>query len=254
MVALLLFVFGVLFGSFFNVVIYRVPRDISVVKGRSMCPNCGHTLSALELMPLVSILFLRFRCKNCRQKISARYFLIELITGLGWAGIYWLVQGDWIRAVSGIVLFSMCLIVAMIDYDTQLIADHVLLVFSLIQLAWLVVTQQDIWHALLAAGCAMAGYALIYYIAKWVYKREAFGMGDVFYMAAIGLYFTTIDALIVAIGAFFIAGLMLVGHSLLRRGISGDSEIPFGPAMSIMALVMFLWGDLLKELYVSLLF
>ena len=92
MVALLLFVFGVLFGSFFNVVIYRVPRDISVVKGRSMCPNCGHTLSALELMPLVSILFLRFRCKNCRQKISARYFLIELITGLGWAGIYWLVQ------------------------------------------------------------------------------------------------------------------------------------------------------------------
>lgn len=254
MIASLVFVLGVVFGSFYNVVIYRVPLELSVMKGRSMCPNCKHTLTAIELIPILSIIAQRFKCRNCRQPISPRYLIVELLTGLAWLMSYQVFheQGLWMVA-SGCLLVSMCIIVAYIDYDTQLISDAVLLVFFLARLAVIYMTGESyvtmLWSILVGA----LSYGLIYLGALAYYRREAFGMGDIFYLATIGAWFQPLDTAIIALGSFFVAGLILLVLGIFKR-FKRQQEIPFGPAISIMAIIMYHWGDIIKEVYTKWMF
>ena len=154
MIASLVFILGVVFGSFFNVVIYRVPLEKSIAKGRSMCPSCGHVLTSVELIPVVSIIMQGFKCKHCKEPISPRYLIVELLTGLLWLASYLIFQdqGPWM-VVSACLLVSLCLIIGYIDFDTQYISDSVLLVFWLGRMAVTFFTNEFNWELLFSLFC-----------------------------------------------------------------------------------------------------
>lgn len=253
LMASLFFILGVIWGSFFNVVIYRVPLEKTIVTGRSMCPSCGHVLEPIELIPIFSIIFLRFKCRHCKSSISPRYLVVELMTGLGWLGAYILSQDNLWLAISGCLLVSLCIIVAFIDYDTHYIPDTVLLVFGVGQLIVMFLSGDFSWQRILSAIVGAILYGIIYFVAKWAYGQEAFGMGDIFYIFTLGIWFSVLDIVIVAFGAFFVAGLLLIG-SALQKKLKKHQEIPFAPAMSIMALIMFFWGSNLKDFYMNWMF
>ncbi|MBP2620315.1 prepilin peptidase [Streptococcus panodentis] len=247
MIASLVFILGVVFGSFFNVVIYRVPLEKSIAKGRSMCPSCGHELTAAELIPIVSIIIQGFKCKNCKQPISPRYLIVELLTGLLWLASYLIFQdqGPWM-VVSACLLVSLCIIIGYIDFDTQYISDTVLLVFWLARLAviWFV-TDYSYWDMLFSMLVGAGLYSLIYFGAKAYYKREAFGMGDILYLAALGSWFSPLHTAILGYGSFFVAGAILLLAMIFKKfKFKLKEEVPFGPAMSIMAVILYFWGGM----------
>lgn len=247
------FILGIIWGSFFNVVIYRLPLEKTIVSGRSSCPSCGYVLKPLDLIPIFSILFLGFKCRNCKAPISPRYLLVELLTGLGWLVSYLLSPNDIWLAVSGCILVSLCIIVSFIDYDTHYISDSVLLIFGLGQVIVLLLSGNFDWKRIVSAFAGALLYGMIYIIAKWAYGHEAFGMGDIFYIFTLGIWFSILDIVIVAFGAFFVATILLIG-SALQRKITRHKEIPFAPAMSIMAIIMFFFGTNLKEIYMNWMF
>ncbi len=254
MIESLVFVLGLVFGSFYNVVIYRVPLEMSIMKGRSMCTSCGHTLTAIELIPVLSIIIQRFKCRNCKQPISPRYLVVELLTGLLWLLSYSILkeEGPWMVA-SGCLLVSLAIIVAYIDYDTQYISDSVLVVFLLARLVVIYMTGESYITMLWSMLTGALLYGLIYYGAKSYYKKEAFGMGDIFYLAVLGTWFDPIDTAIISLGSFFVAGLILLLLSVFKK-FRREQEIPFGPAISIMAIIMYYWGDIIKEVYTTWMF
>ena len=246
MIASLVFILGVVFGSFFNVVIYRVPLEKSVMKGRSMCPSCGHVLTASELIPVVSILLQGFKCKHCQQPISPRYLIVELLTGFSWLAAYlaFSSQGLWM-VVSACLLISLCIIIGYIDFDTQYISDSVLFFFWLLRLGVIYMTGESYIDMLWSMGAGALLYAAIYFGAKAYYKEEAFGMGDIFYLMALGSWFSPYDIIVVGFGAFFVAGFILLLATIFKKfKFKLKQEIPFGPAISIMAVIMYFWGVL----------
>ena len=246
MIAVLVFILGVVFGSFYNVVIYRVPLEMSIAKGRSMCPSCGHVLTSVELIPVVSIIMQGFKCRHCKQPISPRYLIVELLTGLLWLGSYLVFQdqGPWM-VVSSCLLVSLSVIIGYIDFDTQYISDSVLLVFWLARLAVMFLTGESYLTMLFSMLVGAGLYSLIYFGAKAYYKREAFGMGDILYLAVLGSWFSPLNTGILGYGAFFVAGAILLVATIFKKfKFKLKEEVPFGPAMSIMAIILYFWGGI----------
>ncbi|MET3643680.1 prepilin peptidase [Streptococcus gallinaceus] len=254
--AVLVFILGLVFGSFYNVVIYRVPLEKSIINGRSACPNCSHVLGALELIPLLSIVIQGFKCKHCKVPISPRYFIVELLTGTLWWGAYlfFIDQGIWM-VISACLLISLGIIVGYIDFDTHFISDIVLLIFLVGRLSLIWLTGESYLETICSMLVALVVYGAIYWLAKFYYKQEAFGPGDITYLITLGSWFRPLDIALVAIGSFFIAGLLLLVITFIAKlKFDAKKEIPFGPAMSIMAILFYFWGDYIKELYIQWVF
>jgi len=237
-----------LFGSFYNVVIYRIPLDLSIAKGRSMCPSCSTSLRAIDLVPLFSWIFLGRRCRYCKSEISLRYPLIELATG-GLFLLSYLVFGPSLEALFYISLWSMLLITAMIDYDHMIISDAVLLFFTVVGIALNLFIGFDYKSHILGGIAGFSFYLLIYVAAKAIYKKEAFGFGDVMLIGAIGLLLGLRDTVLISILSFYVALFLILGFRLLGKKFSVKEEVPFGPYICISAFIVSLWGDNLVELY-----
>lgn len=248
-IAIIFFLLGIIFGSFYNVVIYRLPMNMSIVKGRSMCFACKHRLGLGDLFPLASYLFLGGRCRYCRAKISMRYFVIELATGLLFLLAY-LRFGLSVDALIMVVFWSMLLVVAIIDVDTMSIYDIVLWVFSGINLILIFFGEnQDIKLQLLGAIIGFIIYLAIYLLAKLIYKKEAFGFGDVLLNAAIGLILGFPDIIWASFFAFLVGMVFILGSMLVGRQPEKMQEIPFGPYMCISALIFSAYGQDIISFY-----
>ncbi len=182
----IVFLYGLVFGSFYNVVIYRIPRDLSIARGRSFCPACGRPLSSRDLVPVFSWLFLKGRCRTCGAPISPRYPLFELATGLLFAVAYLAADG-WMEALHLALLFSLLLITALIDHDHKIIADRVLFFFALTGAA-AGIGVLGLRSVVIGALVGFGLYLAIFLIARAIYGEEVFGFGDVLFMASIGLY------------------------------------------------------------------
>ena len=128
-ILLLFFVIGTIFGSFYNVVGYRIPKGESLLYPSSHCTKCNHKLGALELIPVLSFLFLGGKCKKCKDKISWFYPIFEFCSGLLFA-LSFVVFGFSLECLLSIVFISMLLIIIISDYQTMIIPDSVLIIFS----------------------------------------------------------------------------------------------------------------------------
>ncbi len=233
-VIILFFIFGLIFGSFFNVVVYRLPKGLSLVKPGSQCPKCGHRLTPSELVPILSFLWQKRRCKVCKAPISWRYPIVELATGLGFALVAW--QGaSWTACIVGIVFFSILLILALIDLEHKLLPNVLTLPGVVIGLVCaLFGWTLPLWWSVLGA---VTGFGLLFAIA--LISKGGMGMGDVKLMAFIGSFLGWKAVFYVLFGgALFgsVGGLLYL--YITKQG--KKTPIPFGPSLALAAFLYFL--------------
>jgi len=264
---------GLLVGSFLNVVIHRLPRmmerewqtqcaelrgeefpeaeTLSLLSPRSRCPTCGHGIGALENVPIISWLALRGKCSHCRTPISARYPIVEALTGLltGFAAAHF--GFEW-SALGAILLIWSLIALAFIDFDTTYLPDAITL-----PLLWcgLLFNLQGAFADLPAAVIgAMAGYISlwsVYWAFKLLTRKEGMGYGDFKLLAALGAWLgwqmlPLIVLLSSLVGA--IVGILLI--ILAKKG--RNVPIPFGPYLATAGLLALFWGDEITRQYLLL--
>jgi len=262
-VGAVLFVFGLIIGSFLNVCIYRLPRGESVVRPRSHCPHCGSVVAGYDNIPMVSYLLLRGRCRKCRARISPVYLLVELATGLLFLFLY-LELGLSLTLLKFAVFSALLLVLVVTDWQTRLLPDRVTFPgMALGLLLSLIVPVDDGAAALLArmAGAdglpwqitspldsilgAAAGGGLLYGLAEAYYRlrrREGLGLGDVKMMAMTG-FFLGPKLVLLSIWFASVAGALLGGaFILISRKDWRAFEIPFGAFLGVAAFATALWG------------
>lgn len=230
------FLVGLALGSFGNVVAYRLPAGKSL-GGRSRCPHCGRALGVWELFPLLSWVFLRARCRGCKQQISVQYPLVELTVALLFtaAGAY--VSFDLLPSLAlGIALWSM-LLIAIIDVRTQTIPDALTLVLALAGGAcnWLLHGMFTFSGALTGLGCM----GLLWAVSRGTWT----GSGDVLLAAALGLLLGHWPFMVLALMASYILGAAVAIVLLVTRAAGRRAHIPFGPFLIAGALIAFFLGD-----------
>ena len=249
---ILTFIFGIVFGSFFNVIIYRIPNNISIVKGRSFCPKCNKTLKAIDLVPIFSQVFLKSKCRYCKERISIRYPIIELLTGLLFVLCYFMFGLSW-EFVLFLFFWSMLLITFIIDLEHMAIYDSILIFFTIPAVLYVIFLagEQRLSHVF---GC-LAGFGaffLIYFITKLIYKREAFGFGDVLLVASIGLFLGLRNTVITCILSFIIAAIGIIILKIFQKNLDGKTEVPFAPYICIAAFIASMFGDNIFGFYINL--
>ena len=255
--------FGLLIGSFLNVVVYRLPvmaqreldnyiaheagKDLphpdrfNLMVPRSACPHCGHQITALENIPIVSWLVLRGKCSACKAPISPRYPIVEAVTGLLSAVLVWHFGSGWLGLAS--LAFAYFLIaMTLIDYDTKTLPDD--LTYPLLWLGLLVNLNGTIVPLRDAVIGAMAGYLAlwaVYWLFKLATGKEGMGYGDFKLLAALGAWMgwamlPTIVILSSVVGA--IVGISLIVFARRDR----NNPIPFGPYLAAAGMIALLYG------------
>lgn len=271
-------ILGLLVGSFLNVVIHRLPKMMenewreqcaelsapidqapghsaqkptyNLVLPRSACPSCGHRISALENIPVVSYLALGGRCRGCKSKISARYPIVEAMTGLLSGLVAWHF-GFGIAGLSALILLWGMIALTFIDADTQLLPDSITL-----PLLWLGLivnsdsTFTDLRSAVLGAVFGYLALWSVYWLFKLATKKEGMGYGDFKLLAAIGAWLgwqvlPLVILLSSVVGA--VIGIALIVLARMGRNI----PLPFGPYLAMAGFIALLWGKPIMDSYLQ---
>jgi leader peptidase (prepilin peptidase)/N-methyltransferase len=277
------FVFALLIGSFLNVVIHRLPLMMErewreqaqeimssapekalpdgrfdLVAPRSRCPSCGELITAIHNIPVISYLFLQGRCANCKASISPRYPIVELATALLAATCAWYFGPGW-EAVMAIVLTLALVAIAMIDADTQLIPDAIVLPLIWVGLAISLFHPMQGAETLFigpsaAIAGAMAGYLSlwsVYWLFKLATGKEGMGYGDFKLLAALGAWLGWRELPLIVIMSAVVGVLVNVSLIVTTRQ-KRDVPIPFGPYLAAAGWITMLWGDTIWAAYLDL--
>jgi leader peptidase (prepilin peptidase)/N-methyltransferase len=281
-------VIGLLVGSFLNVVIHRLPimmerewkaqaEEIlganayepprldenttpavyNLVVPRSACPKCGAMITAWQNIPVVSWLFLRGACANCKTKISIRYPLIELLTGVLSAAVAWKFGVTWYCGAALVLTWALVALSA-IDFDHQLLPDDITLpllwIGLLLSLAPTIPSfglPVDSSDSIIGAVAGYVSLWSIYKLFKWLTGKEGMGYGDFKLFAVLGAWLGWQMLLVVILISAFAGA--IVGISLVAfRGRDRDIPIPFGPYLAAAGWIALMWGDRLIDSYLSL--
>jgi leader peptidase (prepilin peptidase)/N-methyltransferase len=237
--------FGLLIGSFLNVVAWRLPRGESLVKPRSKCPGCNTQLKAYDNIPVFSWLVLRGRCRGCGEKISARYPVVEVVTAALYVLVVALKWGDVLQMTLGLVLVTFLVPIAVIDLDLKIIPNKLTGPAAVLAVALSAVLEPSYLPEQLAAGAG----ALIFFLLPTLIHQKGMGMGDVKLVAVLGLYLGR--AVAPAIFIALILGIVVGAAIIAMKGISDGrrTKVPFGPFLAIGALVAFFVGDAIVNSY-----
>ncbi len=237
-IAIIISLYGLLIGSFLNVLIYRLPRKENFIMSRSYCPKCCHQLTARDLIPLFSYLFAGGKCRYCKQPISIRYPLIELLNGVIYLLIY-LRIGLSAYALLNMILCSTIIVIAFIDFDTKKIYNTSNIAIMLLAIIKLVVVDTSL-HRFVATilfaiiVCSLLG------IMSLLFKKMLIGMGDIKYILAISLYFSLNQFIILLLTTFIVAGVFAITALLMGRLKVKDS-IAFGPFLAVSSIFVILF-------------
>ena len=252
LIALYVAIFGLIVGSYLNVVVYRLPLGLSTVYPRSRCPGCGSLIRARDNVPVLSFLLLRGRCRNCGTPISWRYPLVEAATAALFMGCL-LLFGLSPQTLVAITFACLMLVLALIDYDHMLLPDRITLPGIAVGLATQLVAPlvglvPAVLGTLLGAGILLAVWGL-----WWVVRREeGMGLGDVKMLALVGAFLGWPGVLV----TLFFGALSgsIVGLALMRRGsVDMRSKLPFGVFLALGGVVALFFGDALVGWYAGLL-
>lgn len=264
---------GLLVGSFLNVVIHRLPKmmeqdwaqqcaelrgetppaggRLGLATPRSRCPHCGHTIGALENIPVASWLFLRGRCAACKKPISVRYPLVELVSGLLSAGAAWHF-GPGLAAVGAIVFVWAMIALTGIDIDTQLLPDSITL-----PLLWLGLllnlagTYAPLSSAVIGAAAGYLSLWSVYWAFRLVTGKEGMGFGDFKLFAAIGAWLGWQALPLTILISSLVGAVVGIGLIVLaRRG--RHIPMPFGPYLAAAGLISLFWGEELNRGWLGL--
>ncbi len=245
------FIFGLIIGSFLNVVIYRLPEHQSIVFPASHCPHCGKQIKPYDNIPLVSYIMLRGRCRYCGEKISLRYPAVELITGLLAAGLF-IKYGFTVDLMVFFVLSAGLIAITFIDIDRMIIPNAISYPGIVLGFAssFFVSTNNPV-----SAAIGILAGAGILFATAFIYKRvtgvEGMGMGDVKLMAMIGAFLgweAALFTVIISACIGSIAGIFLV----VFAGKGRKHAIPYGPFISASAIVYLFYGQTLITIYLRM--
>ena len=266
--------FGLVIGSFLNVVIYRLPvmlerqwrlqcqalgdattcpdaeEPLNLVVPRSRCPHCQHSIGPLENIPLVSYLLQRGKCKHCGTPIPMRYPMVELATALLSAFVVWY-YGPTMQAVAALLLTWALIALSVIDFREQLLPDAITLPFLWFGIALsLLAVFTDLKSSVLGA---MAGYLAlwsVYHLFRMLTGKEGMGFGDFKLLAMLGAWlgWQYLPAIVIVsslVGA--VMGLALI----TLRGRDRNVPIPFGPFLATAGWITLVWGEEINALYLQ---
>jgi leader peptidase (prepilin peptidase) / N-methyltransferase len=244
---IIFFIYGLILGSFYNVVGLRIPLSKSIVSSRSECTKCGHKLKPFELIPVVSYMLQKGKCRGCQSRISPIYPFFELLTGIlfataplviGWSG----------ELVVALTLISMFIIIVVSDIHYMIIPDKILIwfagIFLLERIIW---PLSPFWDSLIGA---ITGFVLLLIVA--LVSKGGMGMGDVKLYAVLGF---VLGFKLVLLSFFFstLFGAVIGGLALLFKIVKRKQPFPFGPFIAAGTLTAYYWGSELIDLYIQFL-
>lgn len=242
-------VMGLCVGSFLNVVIYRLPRRQSLVRPASRCPRCGRSLSWFDNIPVLSWIVLRGRCRQCGERVSPQYPIVELVTALAAVAIL-LVTPPGPLLASRLVLGAALIALFVIDLEHQILPNAITLpgiaVGLLFSLAAPPGLADAVIGAVLGAG-VLYGIAAAYYLVR---REEGMGMGDVKMLAMIGAFLGWRTVLLTLVLSSFAGALVGAGMLAGRRG-GLRYALPFGTFLAVGAFVAMVAGDAILEWYLG---
>jgi len=244
----IIFLLGLCIGSFLNVCIYRIPNGENITTTRSHCLSCGNVIKWYDLVPVLSFILLRGKCRNCGAKLSIQYPIIELLNGSLYCVVF-AVMGLSIKSVLIAALTSALIVIAVIDWRTYEIPfglNVFIAVLGVADIVWKLINR-DFTGALdnLIGAVSVSGFLLILYIAT---KGRGIGGGDIKLMAAAGLLLGW-KSIILA----FVIGCVLgsIIHLIRMKVSKQDHVLAFGPYLAAGILIASLWGDRIVNAYLS---
>jgi prepilin signal peptidase PulO-like enzyme (type II secretory pathway) len=236
---------GLIIGSFLSVLIYRLPRSISIRKSSSFCPSCKKSISYYDRIPIISYLILKGRCRQCGDLIHMRYPVVEIIT----ATLFYLnysIFGISVQTLSGILFCCALIIVTFIDMEFKLIPDIIILPFSIVGLALSIAFNPSSWWIILSAAF---GAFIFMFIIHLIYPK-GMGMGDVKLSFMVGAFISlnVVIALFLSflIGALFGVFMLILGKRKLKNTFA------FGPFIALGSIVALFYGNTILNWYLSM--
>jgi leader peptidase (prepilin peptidase)/N-methyltransferase len=248
---IIIVLFGLAWGSFLNVVIYRLPRGLSLISPPSACPGCGRRIKAYDNIPVISYILLRGKCRACGLRISLVYPIVELITPICFLLLY-------ARFSLSVAFFASCLFASalialcFIDLHHQILPDEITLPGLILALLYSGFRSDMTLRQSMIGAVSGAGFLLLIYAAYLLLrKKEGLGMGDVTLMLLIGAYLGWVKAFFTLLAGSFVGA--LVGLFLMSfRKKDLQFALPFGTFLAPAAFVALVWGDRIINAYISL--
>ena len=251
MIHLLVFLFGAILGSFANVCIHRLPKEQSILYPSSHCPHCGNSIKFYDNIPILSYLILTGKCRQCKKPISARYPIVEGISGLLSLALF-MRYGITLQFLLLVAFTSSLLIITFIDFDYQIIPDvisipgiplGIVASFFIPSMSW-----SDSLIGILSGGGLLLLVAIGY---KWLTGREGMGGGDIKLLAMIGAWLGWKAIPFVLLSSSMI-GVIIGGGAGLVASKGLKSKIPFGPFLSLASIIYIFFGQELISWYLRL--
>lgn len=236
------FIFGAVIGSFLNVCIFRLPAETSIVKPSSRCPYCRHPIRYYDNIPIISYILLGGKCRDCGGKISWRYPLVELITGL-LSLLLFIKFGLTLKFLAFFIFTAVLIVITFIDLDHQIIPDVLSLpgipIFFLAAVFIVKLTWMEALLGLLIGGGVLLTIALVY---ELISKREGMGGGDIKLLAMIGGFLGWKSLIFLLLFSSFSGAIIGVAAMIIKKQDT-KYAVPFGPFLSAAAVAYIFAGD-----------
>lgn len=245
-ITILFFIVGTIFGSFYNVIGFRVPNNESIIKPRSHCPKCNYTLKFYDMIPILSYIFLKGRCRNCHAKISVFYPLMELFTGILFAVSYYSFGFSY-ELIMALLLVSLFIIIVVTDLNYYIIPDGVNIFFGIA-----IFITNILIHGFPGA-CRYALYGLIMFlfmyalmkIGNFLFKQESLGGGDIKLLFVLGM---TMPLALSFLG-LTLSAFIALPVSLFLYIKKKDKVLPFGPFLVAGFMIIYLLKIDVSDIY-----
>ena len=246
---IIMFILGLVLGSFYNVVGLRLPKGESIVFPSSHCLNCNHKLSWYENIPLLSFIFLKGKCRSCKEKISIIYPLIELLTGVLFALTYY-IYGLNVNLLIGLILVSLVVVIFVSDSKYMIILDSPLVISSVL-IFLIKLINEGVKSSLISVVHGLIVFILVYFLmlfGNFIFKKESLGGGD------IKLSFISGLVLGPYLGAFYIvlAAFLAFPYAIYITIKNKDNLLPFGPFLASSLLIIFYNQDVFINFFKTL--
>ncbi len=248
-ILIMFFAYGICIGSFLNVVIYRLPLNLPVHKGRSFCPKCKTTLKAVDLVPVFSFIFLKGKCRYCKDPISWRYPFFELLTGVMFVLCY-LVYGLSFYTLLGCALMCVLICMAMIDFDTFMVYDFwhfIIIAIAVLMHLTYPATEPTLTILDRIIGAVSVGGILLVLLLI----THGVGGGDVCLMAAMGLILGWKNNIFAFFLAYILATIVML-YPIITKKAKSKTPVPMIPFFAISCAIAFLFGNRIIDFYFSL--
>ncbi len=244
------FLFGLVFGSFFNVLIYRLPKEMNIAKPRSFCPVCKTPIPWYHNIPVISYIFLRGKCHFCGTKIPIRYPVVELLTGFLFLANYKFF-GLSFTFVLNIIFSSIFLVLFFTDLEERILPDELTIGGSILALGLSFLRKDVFWIESFIGG--LIGFLIFigaYFLFLKAKNKEGLGWGDIKYIILIGAFFGPMKMLLIIILSSIIGVASWLFIVFLMKK-ERDYELPFGSYLSLVSIIFVFYGDKITIAYNS---